>query len=146
MTIPVAPEPTGLEPTQTRRPWRATIRTIFAVGIPAILLLPTVFEIIVDGMGANLPPSVSSWLLAAGAFVTVLAGVITRIMALPQVELLLRMLPGGFLAAQPKPKPDTGNDNDNGQASSSGVILVAVALVVVIVIVIWFLRTMGAAS
>lgn len=98
--------PTGLEPTQTRRPWRATLRTVLAVGIPALLLLPTVFEILVDELGGTLPPQVTQYLVLIGAFVTALAAVITRILALPQVEALLRRLPAAAFAAQPRPKPD----------------------------------------
>lgn len=103
----------GLEPTQTRRPWRATLRTALAVGIPAILLLPTVIQVLVDELGPNLPDRYTSWLIAAGAIVTAVAAAITRIMALPQVELLLRRLPGAAFAAQPQPKPkplDRGED------------------------------------
>lgn len=103
MTTPAA---TGLEPTQTRRPWRATIRTALAVGIPAILLLPTVIQILIDELGPNMPDRYTGWLVAAGAIVTAIAAAITRIMALPAVELVLRRLPGAAFAAQPTPKPD----------------------------------------
>lgn len=102
---PATPAPTGLEPTQTRRPWRATLRTALAVGIPAILLLPTVIQILVDELGPNLPDRYRGWLLGAGVVVTAIAAAITRVMALPAVELFLRRLPGAAFAAQPSPKP-----------------------------------------
>lgn len=125
--------PTGLEPTQTRRPWRATFRTAVAVGIPAILLLPTIIQMVVDEFGKTMPAGFTAWLLAAGAIITALASLITRILALPQVELLLRQLPGGFLAAQPRPKP---TDNDDAGEASIG-LLGIVALLVVAILVIW---------
>lgn len=103
--------PTGLEPTQTRRPWRATLRTALAVGIPAILLLPTIVQAAIEELGPHLPPSMTKWLVAAGAIITAVAALITRIMALPQVELLLRRLPAAAFAAQPQPKPI---DRDEG--------------------------------
>lgn len=108
MTTPQQPV-TGAEPTQMRRPWRATIRTAVAVGIPAILLLPTVIQIVVDELGPNMPPRFTGWLIAAGAIVTAIAAIITRVMALPGLERLLRRIPGAPLAAQPRPKP---TDND----------------------------------
>jgi hypothetical protein len=109
MTTPTpAPAPTGLEATQQRRPWRATLRTILQVGIPALLGLPLVFEILVEELGGSLPPRVTGYLVAAGAFVTALAAVLARIMAIPAVELFLRRLPAAAFAAQPRPKPDDG--------------------------------------
>lgn len=96
----------GTEPTQVRRPWRAVVRTALAVGIPAILLLPTIVQAIIEELGPQLPPGFTEWLVAAGAFVTAFAALITRLMALPQVELVFRRLPGAAFAAQPQPKPE----------------------------------------
>lgn len=131
--------PTGLEPTQTRRPWRATIRTALAVGIPALILLPTVIQVIVDELGPNLPPRFTGWLLAAGAIVTAIATIITRILAMPQVELLLRRLPGAAFAAQPLPKPDEGED---GSANTDGAVLIfaIVGVVLLILVLVGVLR------
>lgn len=98
--------PTGLEPTQTRRPWRATLRTALQVGIPTIILLPTIIQMVIEELGPNLPPSLTAWLVAAGVFMTALASLFARLMAIPQVELLLRRLPGAAFAAQPLPKPE----------------------------------------
>lgn len=123
--------PTGLEPTQTRRPWRATIRTALAVGIPAILLLPTIIQTIVDELGPNLPPRFTAWLLAAGVIITAVATTITRILAIPQVELLLRRLPAAAFAAQPLPKPDPGED---GTVRDLLPLIVGVVLFVLIVL------------
>lgn len=80
------------DPTQVRRPWRATLRTTFAALIALAALAPVLVE------AAGLDPSSLPWLAGALA----VAAAITRIMALPGVETFLRTyLP--FLAAAPKP-------------------------------------------
>lgn len=81
-------------PTQLRRPWRSTARTVFQ----ATIALAAMWAIIVQELG--LPDW--AWV---GTSVAV-AGGITRVMALPMVEQFLRQfLP--FLAAAPKPKAPT---------------------------------------
>ena len=78
-------------PTQVRRPWRSTARTIFQ----ATIALAAMWALIVQTLG--LPDW--AWV---GTSVAV-AGGITRLMALPQVEVFLRhFLP--WLAAAPKPQ------------------------------------------
>ena len=79
-------------PTQVRRPWRATVRTIFA----AVVGLAAMAPLLVDASGLDeTAPAVAGVLAVTGA--------ITRIMAIPQVETFLRtFLP--FLAATPKEK------------------------------------------
>lgn len=78
------------DPTQVRRPWRSTARTVFQ----ALVALCVLFPILVDQTGLkaeDLP-----WL----AIPLAVAATVTRIMALPQVEAFLkRFLP--FLAAAP---------------------------------------------
>lgn len=77
-------------PTQVRRPWRATARTIFAGLVAFAALLPFIVE------ASKLDPQVYPWL--GGLLAT--AGAITRIMAIPQVEeFLRRFFP--WLAADP---------------------------------------------
>lgn len=65
--------------TQTANPWRATIRTLFAflVGLAAAwaLIIQTL------GLGPDIPWVATSLLVAAG---------ITRVMALPVVDSLIR--------------------------------------------------------
>ena len=86
------PETTGtpVPPTQVRRPWRSTARTVFqaVVGFAAMWGL-VVGALEVDG---TLP-----WVTASLA----VTGAITRVMALPAVEKwLASFVP--FLAAEPK--------------------------------------------
>lgn len=80
------PTPT---PTQTRHPWRATVRTVFAVTVAALSLLPyVVAEAHIDAV-----PGVAQLLGVAGA--------VTRVLAMPRVDEFLRQfLP--WLAAQPR--------------------------------------------
>jgi hypothetical protein len=82
-----------VQPTQVRRPWRATVRTAFQFVLALALVLPFVVE------ATGLDPEVYPWL---GVILAVGAG-ITRVMAVPQVEAFLRrFLP--FLAAAPRLK------------------------------------------
>ncbi|WP_209021860.1 hypothetical protein [Nocardioides sp. 503] len=80
-----------VSPTQVRRPWRSTARTVFQAFIGLCVLAP----LIVGATGltvAQLP-----WL----GVVLGVAAAVTRIMAIPGVEAWLRrFLP--FLAAAPK--------------------------------------------
>jgi hypothetical protein len=84
-------EPT---PTQVRRPWRATVRTIIQVGIPAVLALglvvPEVVRIILEETGDAMPDQLRVILLGISAAVVATAAILTRIMAIPQVEDFLR--------------------------------------------------------
>lgn len=76
-------------PTQSRHPWRATLRTAAAV---AIALVPVVPQL-VDELGL----SAYGWSATAVG----IAAAVTRIMAIPGVNNLLRtVLP--FLATDPK--------------------------------------------
>lgn len=68
-------------PTQVRRPWKATIRTAFQTGLAFATLVPFV----VTGVytDADATPAIIGQ-------VVVVAGTITRVMALPQVEKFLQ--------------------------------------------------------
>lgn len=106
-------------PTQVRRPWRATVRTVFAGIVAFAALLPFIVE------ATRLEPEVYPWLAGALA----IAGAVTRVMALPQVEVFLRrFLP--FLAAEPK----RAEEGEHGSVS-----LVTVLLIVVLVVVLLML-------
>lgn len=76
-------------PTQVRRPWRATVRTVFAALVALAAMLPLLVG--ASGLEETSAP-------VAGALA--IAGAITRIMAIPQVEtFLVEFFP--FLAADP---------------------------------------------
>ena len=83
-------------PTQVRRPWRATARTIFQ----AVIGFAAMWAVIVETLGLN-----AEWQWVSASLVVTAA--ITRIMAIPQVEAWLQhFLP--FLAAEPAPKSTVG--------------------------------------
>lgn len=65
--------------TQTKQPWRATIRTVFQ----ALVAFSAMWAIVVEAIG--LDPG-WQWVSASLA----VTGAITRVMALPQVEQFLR--------------------------------------------------------
>lgn len=76
--------------TQTRHPWRATARTVFAF----VVALAAIWALIIEAAGVDSTNAVVAATLAV-------AGAITRIMAIPQVEEFLKhFMP--WLAAEPK--------------------------------------------
>lgn len=92
MTNAVMPPPA---PTQVRRPWRATIRTVFQALVSLAALAPLLAAAVEEATGYDLD---------GVPFVVVVLGcaaAVTRIMAIPAVETFLRrFLP--FLATEPK--------------------------------------------
>lgn len=88
-TPPGQPDIVVVQPTQMRRPWRSTVRTVFQ----ALIALAVVWPVVIQALG--LP----DWAWIAGSLAV--AAAITRLMALPGVETWLRQfLP--WLAATPK--------------------------------------------
>lgn len=88
-----------MTPTQVQRPWRATVRTVFQALVSLALLAPLIAEAVEQATGHDLDgvPFVVS--------VLALSAVVTRVMAIPQVEAWIEAyLP--FLAAD---KPVSGN-------------------------------------
>lgn len=84
----MALNPTPVAPTQVKHPWRASARTVVQGIVAFAALLPLILS------ASGVP--VVGWVAA----VVAVAGAITRVMALPQVEdFLERYLP--FLAAKP---------------------------------------------
>lgn len=76
--------------TQTRYPWRATLRTAFAVIVGLAAALPAIVA------ASGVPETSGAVSIALGV-----ATGITRVMALPQVdELLRKFMP--WLATEPK--------------------------------------------
>lgn len=74
--------------TQSRHPWRATARTVFAAVVGLLSLLP----VIATTAGVEAVPAVAQVLVVTGA--------VTRVLALPRVDAWLRrFLP--WLAAEP---------------------------------------------
>lgn len=81
------------QPTQVRRPWRSTVRTVFQAVVAGAAVAPAVYSAATD----HNADAATGW--AAGGLA--IAAGITRVMALPSVEAFLqRFVP--FLAAQPR--------------------------------------------
>lgn len=109
-------------PTQVRRPWRSTARTVFQALIGLCVLAPLV--IAQTGLTAEQLP----WL----GVVLAVAAAVTRIMAIPGVETWLSTyLP--FLAAAPG-----SSENEHGAISwveATVIILAAVVILLVLGVV-----------
>lgn len=79
--------------TQQLHPLRAAVRTFVQVlvALPAGLLIAAGVLALVaqDNFARYLPDGWAAWLLAASLFVAALAGVLSRIMAIPAVDRLL---------------------------------------------------------
>ncbi|MEV0805719.1 hypothetical protein [Micromonospora sp. NPDC050200] len=87
MTPTPAPAPITT-PTQVRYPWRATVRTVAAAAVGALSLLP----VAAATAGVDTVPAVAQAIVVAGA--------ITRVLALPGVDTWMRrFLP--WLASAP---------------------------------------------
>ncbi|QSZ47240.1 hypothetical protein [Arthrobacter sp. D5-1] len=87
--------------TQSRFPWKTTIRTAFQVGIPAfvglLVILPPILTDVVDTFGHQLPAGLTAWLVAAAATITASSALLARIAAMPKaIEWTRKYLP--FLA------------------------------------------------
>lgn len=81
-------------PTQVKRPWRAVARTLFQAVVMLAVIAPAIYT-----AATKRDPAAATGFAATGLMI---AGAITRVMALPGVEAFLRrFLP--FLAASPAP-------------------------------------------
>lgn len=79
-------------PTQVVHPWRATVRSVFQFAVALLTLLPLVAAGVYQDV--DQAPAVVTQVL-------VVAGAVTKVMALPAVEDFLRQfIP--FLSAEPK--------------------------------------------
>lgn len=79
-------------PTQVRYPWRAAVRTGVAVLVGLSLVLPVVWGIVNDELAKHgwvVSAPLAAFVATLIAIVSVAAGIITRIMAIPQVSDLL---------------------------------------------------------
>lgn len=76
--------------TQQQHPWKATLRTVVQTGLAVaaalVVALPYVSELVAEFWPTT---PVIGWIATATAFIAALAGVLTRIAALPAVDSLL---------------------------------------------------------
>lgn len=93
--------------TQSKYPWRAVARTVFAVIVGTAAMAPAVYS-----AATNHDPTAATGWAATGLGI---AAAITRVLALPQVNSLLgKVLP--FLAAEPKDAVEVPPVNEEGDA------------------------------
>lgn len=72
--------------TQVRFPARAVARTIVQNALPTLLIVPIVINLISEGLGVYLPAQAVAALAVSSAFITALAGVLAKVMAIPQID------------------------------------------------------------
>lgn len=127
-----------VSPTQVRRPWRATLRTVIQMSLALVTLLPFVLSDLYDDPEA---------MPAAVAQVLVFSGIFTRIMAMPQVEAFLQeFVP--FLSAAPS-APVAGNDQPGAHRTEvrpeAGAIdpIVALLIALLVVVLLFLLLPLG---
>lgn len=65
------------------------LRTIVQVGIPAFLTFAVVLPQIIQALGIPVDSGVYGWLIAAAGIVTAVAGGLSRVMAIPAVNVWL---------------------------------------------------------
>lgn len=86
------------------------LRTLVSVAIPAFLSFAVVLPLIIEALGLPVDSELRLWLVAVAAGVTAVAGAITRVMAIPQVNAWLVKI---GLGSVPKSaiaiSPTTGN-------------------------------------
>ena len=79
--------------TQTAYPWKASLRTLVQVGIPAFVtlvgVLPLIIQIILEEVGEQMPDGLRLWLVGAATLLTAVATALARIMAIPAVNAFL---------------------------------------------------------
>lgn len=81
------------QPTQVKRPWRATVRTMFQTLVALTTLIPV---IVYDVYGDAETPALVAQVVAV-------AGIVSKVMANPAVESFLQSA-FPFLSAEPKEK------------------------------------------
>jgi hypothetical protein len=104
---PVDPTPPvpAPAPTQTKYPWRATIRTWIQAFVGIVLTLQLILPAIVDAVNGTegVPASVRGWTAAVSGGIAVICALVARVMAIPQVEAWLQN--GGAVRSSIAAKP-----------------------------------------
>lgn len=75
--------------TQVVYPWKAAVRTAVQAFLSFAALLAVALPIVLPFLGDYLPEAWVAWIVAAGVFISALAAVIARVMALPQLQAFL---------------------------------------------------------
>lgn len=87
--------PAAVLPTQMRRPWRSTVRTLFQALVGLAAMAPLIYSAATE----HDPAEAGGW----AALALAISGGVTRVMSLPAVEQFLRRFVP-FLSAAPRPR------------------------------------------
>jgi hypothetical protein len=86
--------PLGAPPTQVQYPWKAFWRTALQVGpqpaVGLLIILPAILQSILDGFGRDLPPEIYVWLVGFTGSITLVASILSKVMARPDVNEWIR--------------------------------------------------------
>lgn len=91
---------------QVAHPWNATKRTMLAVATaayPTLIVVAQCLQMFAETYKEVLPANVTAWALAAATFLTLTAGLVTRVLAIPTVNALLSKI--GMEAKAPTASP-----------------------------------------
>lgn len=86
--------------TQQAHPWRAALRTALQVAVGLGLVVPLALAAMDETLGDVLPPEVRAKVWAIGGGIIAVAAFLARIMAVPQVDRVLKRL---GLSSSPEP-------------------------------------------
>ena len=93
-------------PTQVAHPWRAAARTVAAYVVLLVPVLPAIIGLVNEHFAPYLPDSWELTLAAVATFIRVLLGLITRLMALPNLQPVLEKLRlGTGVEKEVQPRP-----------------------------------------
>lgn len=66
--------------------WRTLLQVGPAAALSLLVILPEVLQSVLDGFGDSLPPGLYGALVAITAAVTLVAGILAKVMSLPSVQ------------------------------------------------------------
>ena len=130
--LPSDPDPgapgnlVAVDPTQVRRPWRSTARTVFQAFVGLCVLAPLL--VTATGLKVEQLP----WL----GVVLAVALAVTRVMALPGVETWLRTFVPFLAAAPPADGEHRANDAGATTLQTAGATLMIIMMAVVLLAVV----------
>lgn len=66
--------------------WRTILQVGPSAALGLLLILPQILEEILTAYGEQLPPELYAWLVGATATITLVAGILAKVMAMPRVQ------------------------------------------------------------
>lgn len=90
------------EPEKANAFWRTMLQVGPAAAVSLLLILPAVLQDILDSFGQSLPPGLYAVLAATTAAVTLVSGILAKLMARPDVQRWLAEYMPFFAATKKK--------------------------------------------